>query len=192
MQEHLKTATIVAQVRRRLEAVEGQPLPQGRVGVGRKDDGTQRLHTFDLVSENRGVVGEVRTYTLGDSAGRPAGRFAHCYAACLFLFRTRAKRKILVLTDHAFWSRFRREGEGLLEGIEVIHVPIDDTAPIVADEPAEPTGFAPAAHRPQSRRPATDRPRGFGPEDMRPAPRRNRGGPGPKGRRPNAGQPRKP
>ena len=92
-----------------------------------------RQHTFDLAAENRSLVGEVRTYTLGEGGGRPSGKFAHCYAACLFLFRAKARRKLLVLTDRAFWSHFRRESEGLVEGIEIIHVPIEETAPIMVD-----------------------------------------------------------
>lgn len=192
MQERLKEAAIIAQVRRRLEAAEGLPLPEGRAPVGRKADGTMRQHTFDLLADDRALVGEIRTYTLGEGGGRPSGRFAHCYAACLFLYRARAKRKVLVLTDRAFWSRFRRESEGLLEGIDVLHVPIDDTAPIIVEVPAEEPDLTPPPRRPQPRRPAAERPRGFVPEDMRPAPRRNKGGPGPRGRRPNTGQQRKP
>ncbi|MFN8542406.1 MAG: hypothetical protein U0232_33625, partial [Thermomicrobiales bacterium] len=124
MQERLKDEMIIAQVRRRLEEQEGMALPASRVAVGKKPDGTQRQHLFDLVAENGTLVGEVRTYTI-EGSSRPSGKFAHCYAACLYLYRARARRKILVLTDRAFWSRFRREGEGLIEGIEVIHVPID-------------------------------------------------------------------
>lgn len=189
MQERAKEATIVARVRRRLEEEEGIALPEGRVPVGRKGDGTMRQHTFDLVAENRSFVGEVRTYALGEGSGRPSGKFAHCYAACLFLFRAKARRKVLILTDRAFWSRFRRESEGLVEGIEIIHVPIDETTPIMIDEPPEVApGPAPAGHSPSApRHPATDRPRGFTREDEIPIPRRNRGGPGPKGRHPNTG-----
>lgn len=178
MQERLKEAAIIAQVRRRLEEQEGMPLPEGRVPVGKKADGSPRQHMFDLAAENGTVVGEVRTYTLGESGGRPAGKFAHCYAACLFLYRARARRKLLVLTDRAFWSRFRREGEGLIEGIEVIHVPIDDLGPVLSEEEAAPAG----PPRFPARGPAPRRNVAADP------PRRNRGGPGPGGRRPNTGQ----
>lgn len=180
MQERLKEAAIVAQVRRRLEEQEGVALPEGRVPVGKKADGTPRQHMFDLAAENGTIVGEIRTYTFGESGGRPAGKFAHCYAACLFLYRARARRKLLVLTDRNFWSRFRREAEGLIEGIEVIHVPIDDLAAILTVDPTPPPVRDP---RPPTRGPAARRPN----EDA-PPPRRNRGGPGPKGRHPNTGQ----
>lgn len=183
MSARLKDEMIIAQVRRRLEAQEGMPLPAARAAVGKKDDGTSRQHMFDLVAENGTLVGEVRTYTI-EGSSRPAGKFAHCYAACLYLYRARARRKLLVLTDHAFWSRFRREGEGLIEGIEVIHVPIDDLAPIVTEE-AAPVEFRPARPprvpgRPPGRPPRRD--------SNAPPPRRNKGGPGPRGRRPNTGQ----
>jgi hypothetical protein len=121
VQEQAREAIIIERVRRRLEEQEGMPLPQGRAPLGRKADGTMRLHTFDLVAENRSLIGEIRTYTLGESGGRPAGKFAHCYAACLYLFRSKARRKVLILTDQAFWSRFRRESDGIVEGIEDIH-----------------------------------------------------------------------
>ena len=181
MQERLKEAAIIAQVRRRMEEQAGVALPEGRVPVGKKADGTPRQHMFDLAAENGTVVGEVRTYTFGERGGRPAGKFAHCYAACLFLYRARARRKLLILTDHAFWSRFRREAEGLIEGIEVIHVPIDELAPIVTEEALPP--------RPAPARPAPPPNRGPAPRRNPAAepPRRNRGGPGPGGRRPNTG-----
>jgi hypothetical protein len=198
VQEQAQDAAIIEQVRRRLEAQEGIPLPQGRAPLGRKTDGTQRQHTFDLVAENRAIIGEVRTYTLGEGGGRPAGKFAHCYAACLYLFRTKARRKVLILTDQAFWSRFRRESDGIVEGIEVIHIPVDDTAPILLREPpsASPVPMPP---RPPGRPPLgppIGRPgrapvegaRGFTPQDEIPRPRRNKGGPGPRGRHPNTGQ----
>jgi hypothetical protein len=186
MQERLKDEMIIAQVRRRLEAQEGLALPAERVAVGKKDDGTQRQHLFDLVAENGTIVGEVRTYTLGEGSSRPSGKFAHCYAACLYLYRARARRKLLVLTDRAFWSRFRREGEGLIEGIEVIHVPIDDLAPIVTEE-AAPADFRPARpprtpNRTPGRAPTARR------DPDAPPPRRNKGGPGPRGRHPNTGK----
>lgn len=194
MQEHAQEAVIVARVRRRMEEQEGIPLPEGRAPLGRKADGTQRLHRFDLLAENRSLIGEIRTYTLGEKGSRPAGKFAHCYASCLFLFRSKARRKVLILTDHAFWSRFRRESDGLVEGIEIIHVPVDDLSPIVLTEP--PTEIAPPApFRPVNRQPVgrpgrapAERPRGFTPQDEIARPRRNKGGPGPRGRHPNTGQ----
>ena len=188
MQERMKEAALVAQVRRRMEAQEGIPLPAGRTTVGRRADGGVRQHLFDLVAENRSLIGEIRTYTMGESGGRPAGKFAHCYAACLFLFRSKARRKVLVLTDHAFWARFRRESVGLVEGIEIIHVPVDDTAPIVTDTPPDEAPFtAPSPRNEYPRRAATDGPRGFTRQDEIPIPRRNKGGPGPRGRHPNTG-----
>lgn len=188
MQERLKEATLVAQVRRRMEAKEGIPLPAGRTTVGRRADGGVRQHLFDLVAENRSLIGEIRTYTLGESGGRPAGKFAHCYAACLFLFRSKARRKVLVLTDHAFWARFSRESEGLVEGIEIIHVPVDDFDPIAAAEPPEGEALQPATPRDvPPRLAAADRPRGFTRQDEIPIARRNKGGPGPRGRHPNTG-----
>lgn len=185
MQERVREEATVARVRRRLEVEHGVALPAGRVQLGRTDDGTARQHRFDLVAADRSLVGEVRTYALGEGGNRPSGKFAHCYAACLFLYRTRARRKVLVLTDRAFWSRFRRESEGVVERIEIIHVPADETAPIVADEPFQ---HLPEPGPPPRRPAAIARPRGFERADSIPVPRRNRGGPGPRGRRPNTGQ----
>lgn len=181
MQERLKEQALVAQTRRRLEAEYGLALPEDRLSVGRKADGTPRQHRFDLVAPDRSFVGEVRTYTLGEGGNRPAGKFAHCYAACLFLYRIKARRRVLVLTDHAFWARFRRESDGVVEGIAIIYAPGAADAPIVTDLPVEP---APSPTRP---------PLPVYPAQRRPVsgnaapPRRNRGGPGPAGRRPNTG-----
>lgn len=188
MQERIKETVIVERVRRRLEAEAGVPLPEGRAPVGRRADGTQRQHVFDIVAEDRSLIGEIRTYTLGESGGRPAGKFAHCYASCLFLFRSKARRKVLILTDRAFWARFRRESEGLVEGIEIIHIPVDDTFPIIIDEPTEtPAPLPPARRDAAPGRAPGDRPSGFSRQDELPVARRNRGGPGPRGRHPNTG-----
>ena len=152
MQERLKEATLVAQVRRLMEAKEGMPLPEGRATVGRRADGGVRQHLFDLVAENRSLIGEIRTYTMGESGGRPAGKFAHCYAACLFLFRSKARRKVLILTDQAFFARFSRESEGLVEGIEIIHVPIESIVTTEADDDDRGrTGDVAARPQPNSR-----------------------------------------
>ncbi|MGN6759435.1 MAG: hypothetical protein ACTHMJ_23955 [Thermomicrobiales bacterium] len=187
-QERLKEQAIVALARRRLETQEGLALPAGRAPVGNRADGTPRQHLFDLAAADGSVIGEIRTYTLGEGGGRPAGKFAHCYAACLFLLRARARRRVLVLTDHAFWARFRRESEGIVNGIEILHVPVDETLPIVTEEEEESLS-APSGHRDQ---PRSQEPRGFEPADTIRVPRRNKGGPGPRGRRPNTGQRRPP
>lgn len=187
MQERLKEAALVAQVRRLMEAQEGIPLPAGRTTVGRRADGGVRQHLFDLVAENRSLIGEIRTYTMGESGGRPAGKFAHCYAACLFLFRSKARRKVLVLTDHAFWARFSRESEGLVEGIEIIHIPVDATVSIVAEESSGEESVASSPARDEFSRRAAAGPRGFTRQDEIPVARRNKGGPGPRGRHPNTG-----
>ena len=188
MQERLKEATLVAQVRRLMETKEGMPLPEGRATVGRRADGGVRQHLFDLVAENRSLIGEIRTYTMGESGGRPAGKFAHCYAACLFLFRSKARRKVLILTDQAFFARFSRESEGLVEGIEILHVPVESIAMTETDDDmdGEPMTSPPARAELPSRA-AADGPRGFTRQDEIPIPRRNKGGPGPRGRRPNTG-----
>ena len=187
-QERLKEQAIVALARRRLEAREGQALPAGRAPIGNRADGTPRQHLFDLAAADGTLIGEIRTYTLGEGGGRPAGKFAHCYTACLFLLRARARRRVLVLTDHAFWSRFRRESDGIVNGIEILHVPVDETLPIVAEAAAEPRPESPARRD----QPRSQQPRGFEPADTIRVPRRNKGGPGPRGRRPNTGQRRPP
>ncbi len=64
MQERIKETVIVDRVRRRLEAEAGVPLPEGRAPVGRRSDGTQRQHVFDLVAENRSLIGEIRSRKL--------------------------------------------------------------------------------------------------------------------------------
>lgn len=187
MVDKLREAQVVAAVRRRLEAELGCPLPAQRVALGRRTDGSDRQHLFDLVAENRGLVAEVRTYTLGASKTRPTGKFAHCYAACLYLYRVRARRKALILTDRDFWSRFRREADGVVEGIEVLHVPVDSGEPVLSALPPDPArSTMPGPSSPV--RPLS----GFRPRPAPPAaPRKNKGGPGPGGRRPNTG-PRRP
>lgn len=187
--ERLKDEAVVALVRRRLEDEYGVALPAERVPVGRAGDGAVRQHRFDLVAGDGAIVGAVRTYTLGEGEGhrRPSGKFAHCYAECLFLSRVDARHRLLVLTDRAFWARFRRESAGILDGIDVIHVPVDTSAAILIDEPDN-EALEPL---PRPRRAPRREPRGFERADEIPIPRRNKGGPGPRGRRPSRGQPRR-
>lgn len=188
MREQLREVQRVAAVRRRMETELGLALPEQRVALGRRTDGSDRQHLFDLVAENRAFVAEVRTYTLGESKTRPAGKFAHCYAACLFLYRARARRKALILTDRDFWSRFRREADGLLEGLEVLYVPDDTSEPVRSALPPDiAVSGAPRVPAEQARPVSGFRSRPTAPV----APRRNKGGPGPGGRRPNTG-PRRP
>lgn len=169
---------LIAGVRQQLAGELGCPLPAGRVAIGQRTGGADRLHLFDLVAPDQAVVGTIRTYTLGESGGRPAGKFAHCYAACLFLLQTAARRRLLVLTDPAFAARFRRESDGIIGDVEIIIVSAGEVS--VAAEPE------PLRERPPRRDAG---PRGFQREDSVPLPpRRNKGGPGPRGRRPNTGQ----
>lgn len=188
MREQLREAQTVAAVRRRMETELGLPLPEQRVALGRRADGSDRQHLFDLVAGNRAFVAEVRTYTLGESKARPAGKFAHCYAACLFLYRARARRKALILTDRDFWSRFRREADGLLEGLDVLYVPSDASEPVRSVLPPDTAVSGGLPVPMEQARPVS----GFRPRPApQAAPRRNKGGPGPGGRRPNTG-PRRP
>ncbi|MBM3253347.1 MAG: hypothetical protein FJZ16_03740 [Candidatus Omnitrophica bacterium] len=51
--------------------------------------------------------------------------FCRMITACFYLEKTKAEKKLLVLTDKEFYSRFTKDADGLIsENIEVLYIPM--------------------------------------------------------------------
>ena len=70
-------------------------------------------HEFDLVSEDGGVVGEVKTDGYDRKTFRTT-RFPRAMLACRYLELANAPTKLVVFTDSGFYENFVKEARGLL------------------------------------------------------------------------------
>ena len=87
--------------------------------------GPGKYHNFDLVSEDRSIVVECKSYTWTESGNFPSAKISTAVEAIFYLSRIKAKKKILVFQDD-FNSRgeslvdmFVRRYDGVLDDIEV-------------------------------------------------------------------------
>ena len=93
------------------------PLSERRVIIGYSSDGTPQTHSFDIVSPDENIIGEVKALT-----DLTAG-IEFCFAACYRLEKVKAKKKILVLTEKSFCNAFKRKSDGIVsKDIEIIPI----------------------------------------------------------------------
>jgi len=116
---------IEEKVKKVLEIEFGKLTKQKRpTGKNRKE--------FDLVSDDRQLVIEVKSCKLGNETTKKSGytttRKPRLIAACAYLDKVDAKRKILVLTDKELYEQFKRDmdGDGLFPRVEIRCVPINN------------------------------------------------------------------
>lgn len=101
----------------------GQRLVNKQVRIGLSTNGSSRLKEFDGVSEDREIIITVASNSGYTSGGRkPTGKIRSVYASCYFLNLTRASKKVIVLTDPEFYEIFRKDSDGLLNGIELKYI----------------------------------------------------------------------
>lgn len=98
--------------RKKLEKIYGTELPKRRLVVGYNSKGFPIIHEFDLVSDNREIIGEI-TSTKQD--------IRKVLADSVYLEKTEGKKKLLVLTNPEFYELFRSKCGGILsKDIEII------------------------------------------------------------------------
>lgn len=103
--------------RQKLEEMFGLSLPKRKLVVGHDLRDFPIIHEFDLVSDDRQIVGEITSTTCG---------YDKTLNDCIFLSKTKAKKKLLVLTNKKFHKSFKLKYEGLLPyGVEVLFLSID-------------------------------------------------------------------
>jgi len=86
-------------VRRFFALKKGWKLSKQRLEIGRNDDGTPLIHEFDLVSEDRSIVGECKSYKWTKSGNYPQAKISTANEALFYLSRVNAREKFLVLKE---------------------------------------------------------------------------------------------
>ena len=104
-------------VRQKLEEMFGLSLPKRKLVVGYDSKNFPKIHEFDLVSDNRQIVGEITSTKCA---------YDRTLRNCIFLSKIKARKKILVLTDKEFYQSFKSTYEGVLPSdVEVLLLNLD-------------------------------------------------------------------
>ncbi len=105
--------------RKKLEEMLGVSLPKRKLVVGYDSKRFPKIHEFDLVSDDKQIIGEITSTTRA---------FDGTLRNCIFLSKIKAKKKILVLTDKKFYESFRLKYEGILSrDVEVLLLNFNET-----------------------------------------------------------------
>jgi hypothetical protein len=113
-------------VLKRLEEMLGKRLMTGRKNrtlvVGYRSNGEEIKHEFDIVSEDRSVIGEVKSDRYSPKAHANT-RLPRVLCACRYLELINAPRKLLILTDQKMYEKIKHDLDGLVKNnIEIMHV----------------------------------------------------------------------
>ena len=89
--------------------------------VGRRSNGEEITHEFDLVSKDKSIVGEVKSDKYTERAHRST-RLPRMLMACRYLELVRAKKKLLVLSNKEMYEVLKRDLDGLISPqIQIIY-----------------------------------------------------------------------
>ena len=109
--------------------------------------GPNKFHKFDLVSEDKGIVIECKSYTWTRSGNSPSAKISTALEAVFYLSRIVADRKILVFQDdvndkgESLTYTFVRRYDGVLDDIEVwayyVGDSLEDDKVVVVREPKD-------------------------------------------------------
>lgn len=99
----------------------GHTFKETELRLGKRDDGTWATHKFDAVSEDKSIVGSIKSHSWKTSGGHlPAGKIGEMYQAIYFLSLVGAKQKLLILTDKGTYDGFVKAGNGkIAAGIDI-------------------------------------------------------------------------
>jgi len=104
---------------------KGWKLSKQALEIGRKDNGTPLMHEFDMVSEDRTIVGECKYYKWTKSGNYPSGKISTANEALFYLSRVNAGEKFLVLkedislTGKSLPEVYSRRSSGLMDDVTV-------------------------------------------------------------------------
>lgn len=90
--------------------------------VGNRSNGEEIKHEFDLVSEDKTIIGEVKSdkYTKKHHSNT---RLPRILGACRYLELIKAKKKLLVLTNKRMYEIIKHDLDGLISSdIEIIYI----------------------------------------------------------------------
>ncbi len=90
--------------------------------VGKRSTGELIKHEFDLVSEDKSIIGEVKSYKHTKKAHGNT-RFPRIVCACKYLEMIKAKKKMLILTDKETHKVMKYDLDGIINSdIEIVHM----------------------------------------------------------------------
>ncbi len=102
-------------------------LSEQKLVIGYRADRTPQYHKFDIVSEDKKVIGEVKSYKFSNETTGKAGytttRKARLLAALFYLEKVKAQTKLLALTNNELFEAFSKDVEGLTD-IKIIHIDV--------------------------------------------------------------------
>jgi hypothetical protein len=94
--------------------------------VAVRSNGEEIKHEFDLVSQNRRIVGEVKSDKYTEKHHRNT-RLFRILGACKYLELIKADRKLLALTNKEMHEKIKHDLDGLIsKDIEIIYVNIEN------------------------------------------------------------------
>jgi hypothetical protein len=97
--------------------------------------GFNKEKTFDGVSIDGDIVIKVLNHSGLTSGGNiPSAKIRSTYADCYFLSLTKARKKVLVLTNKEFYDIFNHDSIGLLNDIELMYIELSDKYKAITSE----------------------------------------------------------
>ena len=117
-------------VKKVLEREFNMPFTKQKLIIGKNSNGEGIKKEFDLVSEDKKIVVEVKSYKLGNETTKKAGytttRKWRLIGACFYLSKVKsATNRILALTNKELYSQFIKDIDGLIDPkkIEIKYIP---------------------------------------------------------------------
>jgi hypothetical protein len=104
----MKPYEVEKTVRERLGEMYGTRFRRGKLIVGDRSRGEPQIHEFDLISENRIIIGEIKSGRCSTT------NFSLALVDCFYLSRVKAKVKLMVFTDKELYDYFRDKSRGLI------------------------------------------------------------------------------
>jgi hypothetical protein len=104
--------------RKKLEEMLGVQLPKRELVVGYDSKTFPKIHEFDLVSDDKRIIGEITSTKKA---------FDVAFKNCIFLSKVEAWKRMLVLTDKKFCQSFKSKYEGILpSSVEVLFLNLNE------------------------------------------------------------------
>jgi hypothetical protein len=104
----MKPYEIEKAVRERLGEMYGTRFRRGKLIIGNRSRGEPQIHEFDLISENRSVIGEVKSGRCSTT------NYSLALVDCFYLSKVKARVKLMVFTDRELYDYFRDKSRGLI------------------------------------------------------------------------------
>lgn len=90
--------------------------------IGKRSSGEAILHEFDLVSEDKTIIGEIKNYrhTLKAHANT---RFPRVLKDCIFLERVAAIKKLMIFTEKQTYEAMKHDLDGIISSkVELVYI----------------------------------------------------------------------